>query len=591
MNKTILIQRISLLFFLLIAVIFFESSSCSKKNAPGMPPTPPGGNNGDTTIKIDPPVEPSLAPTIGFFMDNWQPKTFETPSYISTGKPTTAANATVTVDMSNVLTKVSNYLFGNNSNLWMGQIVDQPSLMGYIKDLSPHIIRAPAGSISDVYFFNAVTNQKPVDVPDSLFDSNGNKAATSYWYGKNQESWTFSIDNYYNLLAQVNSTGIITINYAYARYSVSNDPVAAAAHLAADWVRYDNGRTKYWEIGNESNGVWEAGYKIDVSGNKDGQPEIITGDLYGKHFNVFADSMKAAAQSIGKTIYIGAQLLDAEPASWQTATDKGWNQGVLTQAGNAADFFIIHDYFTGYHTNAGVDEILGTGVSIPTNTMAYLKSQFSKYGITAKPVAMTEWNIESEGAKQKVSHIAGMHAVISVAELIKNGFGEASRWDLANAWANGNDHGLFNIGDEPNAVKWNPRPAFYYLYYFQQYFGDRMVNASVTGDNSILGYASSWSSGESGVIIINKGTSAKTVNITMKNFRPGTNFYWHTLTGGPDNGEFSGSVYVNSNAPTGSSGGPLNYSTIKANGAVITGGINISAPSRSVTFIAVENKK
>ncbi len=44
---------------------------------------------------------------------------------------------------------------------------------------------------------------------------------------------------------------------------------------------------------------------IDTALNKDGQPQIISGELYGKHFKVFADSMKAAAEEIGATIYIG----------------------------------------------------------------------------------------------------------------------------------------------------------------------------------------------------------------------------------------------------------------------------------------------
>ena len=35
--------------------------------------------------------------------------------------------------------------------------------------------------------------------------------------------------------------------------------------------------------------------------------------------------------------------------------------------------------------------------------------------------------------------------------------------------------GSFNHGDEPAAPLWNPRPAFFYLYYFQKLFGDRMV--------------------------------------------------------------------------------------------------------------------
>jgi hypothetical protein len=104
------------------------------------------------------------------------------------------------------------------------------------------------------------------------------------------------------MLQQSNNQGLITINYGYARYGTGTNPVSAAAHLAADWVRYDNGRTKYWEIGNENFGNWEAGYRINVADNKDGQPEYITGDLYGQHFRVFADSMRKAATEIGKQI-------------------------------------------------------------------------------------------------------------------------------------------------------------------------------------------------------------------------------------------------------------------------------------------------
>src|ERR1700712_2516654 len=103
------------------------------------------------------------------------------------------------------------------------------------------------------------------------------------------------------MLQQTDNTGIITVNYGYAEYGTGPDPVAAAAHLAADWVRYDNGRTQYWEIGNEDNGTWEAGYRINTATNHDGQPQIITGNLYGQHCRVFIDSMKKAAQEIGKT--------------------------------------------------------------------------------------------------------------------------------------------------------------------------------------------------------------------------------------------------------------------------------------------------
>ena len=102
-------------------------------------------------------------------------------------------------------------------------------------------------------------------------------------------------------------------------------PDQAAAHLAANWVRYDKGRTKYWEVGNENYGSWEAGYRIDVSQNKDGQPAIITGTVYGAHFKVFADSMRAAAAEVGNTnIKIGIVLTSNDDVS-NNAGVSNWN--------------------------------------------------------------------------------------------------------------------------------------------------------------------------------------------------------------------------------------------------------------------------
>src|SRR6185312_13240074 len=352
--------------------------------------------------------------------------------------------------------KTPPYIFGNNSNLWMTQIVTSPNLVQYIKDLSTNIIRAPAGSVSDVYFWNGTdANQRPADAPDSVITS-GNLGPIGSWYGGDNASWTLALSNYYSLLSQTNSTGIITVNYGYARYGTSSNPVAAAAHLAADWVRYDNGRTKFWEIGNENYGSWEAGYRIDVSKNKDGQPEIITGALYGQHIKVFADSMRAAASEVGATIYIGATLYDTPTSSGNTPTEKSWNVGVLTQAGNTPDFFIVHDYFTTYGANSSVADILGTSTTVPNQVMNYVKSQITAAGLDMKPIALTEWNIRATGSKQNVSYVAGMHVAKTLGSIIKNQFGEASRWDLANGWDNGDDQGLFNNGDEPGAPKWNP---------------------------------------------------------------------------------------------------------------------------------------
>ncbi|MGH2648281.1 MAG: hypothetical protein ACRDE8_11965 [Ginsengibacter sp.] len=387
--------------------IAFNFMACKK--------TPSGNsenNNGNGDTLVIPPVDPPIANTVGFFLNDWAPKSFTAPSYKDTTVTSTAPAVSVNIDASSIITKVPATVFGQNANSWMTQMVTEPGLINNITNLRPGVIRFPGGSISDVYFWNEPDGIKPADTPDSLLDANGNAFAAGYWYGKNSQSWTVSLDNYYSMLQQTGTQGILTVNFAYSRYGTSADPVATAAHLAADWVRYDNGRTKYWEIGNEDNGTWEAGYRIDLKNNKDGQPQIITGDLYGRHYTVFADSMKAAAQQIGKTIYIGAQLLEAQPQSWQTQTDQTWNSGVFGQVNSSSDYYIVHSYYTPYQTNASADVILNSAVDNTYAMMDYLKTSFTNANATVKPIALTEWNITSQGAMQQVSFINGMHAAI-----------------------------------------------------------------------------------------------------------------------------------------------------------------------------------
>ncbi len=568
---------------ILSSIFVFSCKKTPVKPTPEPPVTPPDSTHVDPTS-----TDPATANTIGFFLDDWSPKTFTVPAFTDTTLPS-STSVTVNIDAGTILTKVPNSIFGNNANLWMTQIVTQPLLMSYLKNLHPRIIRFPGGSISDIFFWNAPNRVPPSDAPDTLLDADGKQIPGGYWYGKNDEDWTFSVDNYYNLRQQTGSQGMITINYAYARYGTSANPVATAAHLAADWVRYDNGRTKYWEIGNEDNGTWEASYRIDVSKNKDGQPEIITGDLYGRHFNIFADSMRAAAKEVGATIFIGAQLLEKQPENWQTATDKSWNSGVLAQVKSSADFYIIHSYFTPYQTNATADVILNSAVDNTNAMMTYLNTNVASAGAPMKPIALTEWNITSQGSMQQVSFINGMHAAILLGQALQNKYGETSRWDLANGWDGGNDMGLFNQGDEPGAVKWNARPAYYYMYYFQKMLGDRMLKSAVSGSPDVLSFASSFSSGEKGVILVNKGATAQNVTITS-NATFGNRFYFYRLTGGTDNGDFSRKVFVNGKGPDGISGGPSSYATLNAYSAVTKNGVKVALPARSVVYVVIDKK-
>lgn len=555
-----------------------------------------GSSTTDTTnTTIVAPTEPAIASTQGFFLNNWQAKTWVAPSTKAAAKPSADGAVIVTVDVSKEITRVSSLEFGNNTNPFMGPISTVPVLINNISSLSPNILRFPGGSLSDIYFWDQ-SNTAPADAPAQLLDDNGTPSAAGYWFGNSLSSTTMTVDNYYSTLQQTKSTGLITVNYGYARYGTSANPVAMAAHYAANWVRYDKGRTTYWEVGNEIYGNWEAGYRIDQTQNKDGQVQIQDGTTYGNHFKVFADSMRAAAVQVGNTnIKIGVVL---DGAADQNGASEGqvsnWNSNVLKAEGNSADFFVLHNYYTPYEQNSQPSVILGTPAPGTSQMMAWVKTSVANAGVTQKPVAMDEWNIFSTGSSQMVSNIAGLHAVMTLGEALKDQISMTSRWDLANSYDNGDDMGIFNNsapyqGAEPGAPAWNPRPPFYYMYFFQSYIGDHLLTTA-SSNADISAYGSSYTSGQAGVILVNTGIGNRVVTVNFKNFAAGANYYYYTLTGGTDNAPFSHQVYVNGVGPATSSDGPSNYTTIPASTASISGGITVSIPSYSAIFLVADKK-
>jgi hypothetical protein len=526
----------------------------------------------------------------GCFIFDFQKKTAIIPPYENHMPILLFPTVTITVDHTDTLAKVSEYVYGNNANTYMTQMVTEPTLISNIKKLSPNIIRYPGGNLSSIFLWNSPKDHPPSDAPAKIADADGNLIDAGYWYGKNTEGWTLSVDNYYKMLSQTGSTGIITVNYGYARYGTGPNPVNTAAHYAADWVRYDNGKTKYWEIGNESSGTWQAGFRINLSANQDGQPEIISGTLYGTHFKIFADSMRTAAAKMGKEIYIGAQLMAYDASDSWNPPDRTWNQEFFSAAGNNADFYIVHSYYTPYNENSTPAVILATGQTETKNMMDYLKVNTAANNVEMKPVALTEWNIFAVGSKQACSYISGIHAALVLGELIKQQYGQASRWDLANGYSSGNDQGIFNNGDEPGVPGWNPRPAFFYMYYFQKYFGDHLLNSTVTGNTNVVCYASSFTSGEIGMVIINKSSGAEVVKIDIPDYGYGERYYLYNLTGGTDNGNFSQKVNVNNHEPDNLTGGPIiNLTFLKAWSEVITRPLTIYSPGYSVQYVLIDN--
>ena len=506
------------------------------------------------------------------FLYDFEPKTAVIPQ--SQDADETTSWPTVIVSLTGDTTgKISKYVFGNAVAAWFGshtnfQLIENTAIF------APSLIRFPGGSWSNGYFFNGV----PTDVPDSIYDgttyNSGTKTANLIkFYGHDgTEGWVTSTDQYYTFRENTNvNEGLITINYGYARYSTSDDPVAQAAHLAADWVRYDAGRTKFWEIGNENGGPWEYGWMIDTALNKDGQPQIITGELYGKHFKIIADSMRKAAAEIGDTIFIGGQLTIDGENSWNFV-DRTWNSGFFKEVGDSADYYLIHCYF---HNSNNVENILN-GPKELTEFMDFLKADIVAKGAYPKPIAVTEYNMGSGNDEANVSYISGMQAVVCMGELIKNNYGLGARWLL---------EALFETyGTNLNS----PLAEFYYLTLLPDFFGDHAITTT-SSNPKITSYASRFISGETGLILVNTGVEDEVVTLRSDTIGVGDKYYIYSFTGGTDNGDFSKNVYINSEGPGTNYWGPYEQLLdINADAYSIDGDMKFVSPGRSVQMIMIE---
>ncbi|HEX9935349.1 MAG TPA: alpha-L-arabinofuranosidase, partial [bacterium] len=280
---------------------------------------------------------------VNCFLEDFMPKYAAVPPYKDAAKTTEAPLVTVTINAADTLGKVSKYIFGNAVAVWVAQSVNNSVLLKHLQKLSPTLIRFPGGNWSHIYFWDENPGDLPSTIPDGRH--NGQKIALNPQFGA---YYSLTVDEYYSMRNLLSTQGLITVNYGYARYGLSKKPAEQAAHVAADWVRYDDGRTKFWEIGNECSGQHEAGWQIDTALNQDGQPEIITGELYGKHFKIFADSMRAAADELGETIAIGGIIVEYNGTNSANIAVRKWNEGFFKEAGDAADFYVIHDYFGEY---------------------------------------------------------------------------------------------------------------------------------------------------------------------------------------------------------------------------------------------------
>ena len=523
----------------------------------------------------------------GWFLDDWQPKKAKLPKNVrQVAAPETTPDAFASVDFGTPLTKVSQHIFGNHLGIWVNRSnVDKEEFILPLRDMGVSVIRYPGGNASNDFFWNASERSEcPPGVPDTIWKNNGRQTPPKL--GR-EGNFKFSPEHFYDLLLTTGATGSVCVNYSYALYGEEEEEakrVQLAAEYAGDWVRHANVEHKlgiqFWEIGNENWGPWQAGYSVPGRGD-------ISPKKYGEHCRAFIEEMKAADSSI-KVGVVGYQ----KPKS-NNPIQSRWNEEVLPEVAEVADYIILHDYFTEFKAVLSPEEMFAS-VDTAYSHIDVINKAWAETVQSSDPplpIALTEFNTRSRATisagngATNVSHSAGLFISHALGEFIRQGYGSAMMWDISNGYADGEDHGVFASPKEHDVPELTPHPSFYHYYMYDKCFGDTYYDCP-TDDPQLRVHASSFSSGEAGLVILNGSRKARTLEVELVNMGGARKAYQYLVH---NDDPLSRKTYINGETGPHAAGGPERYWKVPAlSWPLDTNNLVVDCPPFSASYVLIE---
>jgi len=374
----------------------------------------------------------------------------------------------VSVSNNQMIRTVDARMFGLNTAVWDGTF-NTATTAELLTEADNQALRYPGGSLSDVYHWQ--TNM-----------SDGQTF-----------QWATNFDAFAHIATITQAQVYITANYG------TGTPQEAAA-----WVRYSNVTKKYgfkyWEVGNENYGTWEADHNTRPN-------DPVT---YATRFKDYMSEMKA----VDSSIKIGAVILADENSqanySDESATNPrtgvvhhGWSAIMLAtfkSLGITPDFVIYHRYEQG--PGGENDMFLLNSTRTWGNDAAGIRQMLSDY--LGKNGAKVEINCTENNSvygspgKQTTSLVNGLFMADSLGNILKTEFHSFFWWDLRNGQETGNNnssllYGWRNYGDYGIVTYADPagpadRYPTFYVYKLLQHFargGEKVVAAS--SDYDLLG--------------------------------------------------------------------------------------------------------
>ena len=424
--------------------------------------------------------------------------TITDPNYQGGATNTLTIITGLTVDTSQTLRTVDARWFGLNTAAWDGYL-DTPETISALTELGTRILRWPGGSWGDIYHESAPPN-------------NG---------------WGSFTTNFIHVATSIHAQAFMIANYG-----------TGTTNEAADWVRLcnitNNAQFKYWEVGNECYGSWEAD-------NNNNAPYLAHDPwTYAMRFKDYYTQMKA----VDPTIKIGIMVAPGEDSYELGAhyvfnprtgvVHFGWTPvllGTLQSLGVTPDFAVHHVYPEYQSDN---DALLLQAASNWALDAADLRQQITDYmgpAGTNIELVCTENNADagSQG-RQSTSVVDALYLADSLSQIMKTEFNSFLWWDLRNGPDTGGDfdpslYGWRTNGDLGIIRDLNTRYPTFYAMKLMQYFaqtGDTVLNPA-SSDSLLAVYAAQRTNGTVSVLVINKDpTSTLTRPIGFAGFAPNT---------------------------------------------------------------------
>ena len=412
-----------------------------------------------------------------------------------------AGAGTLTVDASKELrTMDRRRLLGTNVAGWyFKKTYDNPVLRGWIRDLGPILIRLPGGSWGDGTFWNGNGVRHGDDVDYSRFNPKPYSAWSAPWGTWNIDysdcAPGFLVDVKPNERPRMLSTkwhGHVDVKtmHEFIR-DLGDEPFVivnagtGSPRDAAEWVRWANKKmgynVRYWEVGNEQGGSWEAGHFLP-----DGTE--LNGNIFARRYEEFARAMKA----VDPTIKVGCM---------------DWLEEVLKQCGDQLDFFSIHAYPAGIGTGPGAmpDDELFSKLDEVRRTMDEAKAIIRRVRPDREgkiEINFSEWNMGWADMRGALWH-AGW-----VGEMFRHGAAFAMQWDVFAMVAEA----------EPGSMR---RSIYWPFWLWSRAMGDTLVASELTGAKNAAVYATRSDRGLS-IMVINQSTwDPVDLDVNLRGFTPG----------------------------------------------------------------------